>query len=518
MQFNLCLSCGVPFLPFEDHLIDVSKLGNLSLMYIQKLVMNSEYAKKKFVHPIFTTKPNNCHMVHVSHHAHALEFMQKRDDVDLQNTLPNHDDGLFPFYRTPGGKNKNPTGAFWVKPTQRIDFEELFDYVSNMEYVSDKGLNLRQTFECCEGCNHTMTMKFWFKHILYNNAQPLIQREVISLRKMNTNGLELEHSENWRYTLDGVIRTFPRGDEQEDDALGAAVAYYLHMCLFDGEKMDQEKKNLYQFLCWNILQIACLLCEYKIGPENNKKQKKNQLFKSHVGTIELYISYFFWNMLRFEEGQISRMAFEEWHMIYFWDIKNCRGFFVDQLESAFGKMIVDFFDEDIYDKDSLSLVIYVHDTLYEIYENLIRPLNNFLNGRECGAKIYHYFLESDNLMQIRELNNKAAGRNLDTYLKVVGVDALFFRLIDTCRDLNEEILDKLKSFRTSWQLLEVRNVSKNRHMGKERSKAEIEYYMCKVSRPPRYFPSDHDELEKLMRKKQCSPWVAALCLRQLGAF
>lgn len=524
MQFNLCLSCGVPFLPVAEDYIDFDSVGNLSVLYFQKHVRRSEAVAANVENPVFSSKKCAAHIIHESHHAHALAFMsERREDADLREALPDTRDGVFPFVRAPKSKSKHETlGAFWASPdnTHRIKFDKLSKYLTKHDINEGYHLDFGQKCNCCRGCNMTMTMEFWFRYHLYNpdNLGGLIPQDVITVVKLRNVGSD--HDPAWRFAANRDQYTFPsRPWSRARDAMAAAVAYYLHMCLpFNDSpvKSVPAKKALYQTLCWTLLEIACLISEYRIGPENNRDHKKRQCLKSHVGTIELYISYFCWRLYGSTMQELLDVNFETWHQMYFWDAAGCDKLFPGR---RFGRLIVDEFGGNVTQMTSAALLEYVFERVWSIFRKL-KPMARLLAGdyEHVPANVGLYFVMPANVDAIYTLARGAYEPSFDSFASCVGIHAMLGRLVDTCRDFDEETRALLASFVRSWRNAEIAAVAKAQYGGKESDRARVDYLLCGLLDPPKQYPGSRGELAEILKGHKCSAWAAVLPLHQMGAF
>jgi len=510
----------------SDEYIDFDSVGNLSILYFQKHVRRSEAMMASVVNPLFSSQKFAAHVIHKSHHADALEFMSaNREDRDLAELEPTDPAGVFPFFRSPTTANRQALGAFWGTPSQeqRFKFEELAAFVENAALTSGYVLDVDQTVDCCRGCNMTMTMEFWFRYHLYNpaNAARLIPADAITVVKMNVTGRHVRDDwSRWRFAVNRENYTFPSDEWSKGrDAMAAAVAYYLHACLpFDESEVKTlpEKKRLYLSLCWTVLEIACLLCELKIGPESKGTKKKRQCPKSHVGAIELYVSHFCWRLYTMTRPALMLFGFERWHQIYFCEAVGCKELFPRR---QFGQLIVDEFAGDVSLMTSRKLLRFTFKKVWSIFQAL-EPLADFLCARyeRIPPNVGLYFLNPDSLEAVYTLANGGHEPSFDSYASCLGVDALLSRLLDTCRDFDEETRALLASFRTSWRNAEIAAVSRAQYGGREASRARVDYLLCRVLDPPEGYPASREELAKILRGPKCSAWAAVLPLHQMGAF
>lgn len=163
-QCGLCLSCGAPFLPIAEDMINYDSLGNISVFYFQRMVANNRDMKHKIVKPTFTGPIDKSHIIHVSHHRTALEGMERwaRSRYDAKMTLE--------YKRSPKGKRPVSQKAFWrvaVQDDERVKLKPLVDYMLNENFARHVySPNYERTVECCKPCNAVMTMRFWYTYHL----------------------------------------------------------------------------------------------------------------------------------------------------------------------------------------------------------------------------------------------------------------------------------------------------------------------------------------------------------------
>ena len=319
-QAGLCLACGAPFCPKPTDEINAEGLGNMSLAYIQRQVRISKDAMTKIEHPSFYSVQEGAHIIHETHHKIAVLIMaRERDDVNLTNTDVVDRDGAFPFMLTPGSKRSTPLTARWGKPggDVRIKLTRLLEMCTEID-IKEEWNDMTRDYSilvgCCKSCNSTMTMEYWFRYHLYadkegneSNPERVLPDEPITIYQIEqTRNKRLDQFREWTSDDSNEWGTFPNHNTPQNKSMMApAVAYYLHLCLpfeDDHEIHSEEKmqnKTLYVEMCWVVLEITCLMCEYwrGSGDKENKhgsSKKRNQSHKSQLGAIELYFGYFCW--------------------------------------------------------------------------------------------------------------------------------------------------------------------------------------------------------------------------------
>lgn len=157
-QCGLCLSCGAPFLPAGEDMVAYDRLGNISVFYFQKLVRNNHVMQQSIRKPTFCAKGHQSHILHKTHHRHAVEYSTKQP----------RQDGLFPFLRNPTGKTPTPLLADFDYPDDKdcIKFTKLDSVLFKIETDGEFPIDYNRMVFCCSDCNHTMTMEFWFRYHL----------------------------------------------------------------------------------------------------------------------------------------------------------------------------------------------------------------------------------------------------------------------------------------------------------------------------------------------------------------
>jgi hypothetical protein len=293
----------------------------MSLAYIHRQVRINKDAMTKIEHPAFYGVQEASHIIHKTHHRGAVKIIALyRDDEDLTNPDADSADGMFPFIVTPESKNnKRPVLAEWSRPSidERLKFTKLVELCTEIQSTGrdvDMTNDYTLMIGCCKSCNSTMTMEFWFRYHLFadeedpnaGNPNRIIRGSPIYLRNVRITGGIQNLDDYNKWTANSDIGNFPSNDTPGNkNYMAPAVAYYLHMCLpYDrGHALHTEgkalNKVLYVEMCWVVLEITCLMCEYwrGSGDKENKQgssKKRNQSHKSPLGAIELYFGYFCW--------------------------------------------------------------------------------------------------------------------------------------------------------------------------------------------------------------------------------
>lgn len=133
-QCGLCLSCGTPFLPIAEDMVNYDSLGNISLLYLNRRVRNDPVLQRRIRHPSITAKGDSSHVVHASHHEPAVRVMSLYCEKDFA-ALRLMD---FPFVRAPRGAHPTPLIAQWKvarRARDRVDMTQLADFVAGLADV-----------------------------------------------------------------------------------------------------------------------------------------------------------------------------------------------------------------------------------------------------------------------------------------------------------------------------------------------------------------------------------------------
>ena len=160
---GLCLSCGAPFIPIGEDMVEYDRLGNISIFYLQKMTRRDPVMLATIKKPTFCSGPHSAHILHKSHHYQAVHFMAESRIVS-----PREDD-LFPFIRAPTGKKPQRLLAAWELSSDGSDvlsFPALADWIASLETDGNQPADYLQEVQCCKDCNNSMTMEFWFRYHL----------------------------------------------------------------------------------------------------------------------------------------------------------------------------------------------------------------------------------------------------------------------------------------------------------------------------------------------------------------
>lgn len=169
---GLCLSCGAPFIPIGEDMVEYDRLGNISIFYLQKKTRTNPMMQATIKKPTFCSGPHSAHILHKHHHYNAVHFMAETN-IDDHRT-----DGFFPFIRAPTGTKPQRLMAEWgaIPDETMLRFPDLLNLITGLETDGGQPSDYLQEVQCCKDCNHSMTMEFWFRYHLY--VHPTISRAV----------------------------------------------------------------------------------------------------------------------------------------------------------------------------------------------------------------------------------------------------------------------------------------------------------------------------------------------------
>lgn len=409
-QCSLCLSCGAPFLPIGEDVVEYDSLGNISVFYFQKLVKNNEIIRRTVERPTFANKADASHVFHKAHHRHAVEYIAEKDA---------RPDGLFPFLRSPAGKNPKPMLAQFTGPGDDslcVDSKPLCDLIAPMVADGVEATDYNLVVACCNDCNTTMTMRFWFQFHLcvgsQRNPSCMIPDQSIEVYHADGNR-KLERGNNW--TQGALENRYPLAEfSGKHDVLTAALGYYLQfLCSAAYTRVldavgKEEHRKLYLHMCWVVLEVTCLLCEYWRGSgdaEQKPRQtkKRNRCCKSPLGAAELYFSYFCWRIAGFKHANLRALDFPAWHQFYMWYAGDCLALFPREEGEIRTRLIADRLSPDDMYAGSRDLVSAVLKNMTRVLNEHIMKLAQHVAGASLSTSLTRYFLPRKHLQDLRAL-------------------------------------------------------------------------------------------------------------------
>jgi hypothetical protein len=290
------------------------------------------------------------------------------------------------------------------------------------------------------------------------------------------------------------------------DYASAYIAYFLHLCLpvnlpplplpSQAHKNEVDKRNMFTRLCWIILQITCLVCEYKRGAQN--KGKFNCTSKSIIGAIELYISQFAWLVSCYKDPALQGLTFVRWHQYYFCD-------FAAWILHETNFLVADKVIPTNFMDTSKNLVQHICHYTCKIYNQYFNMMSNIISGRNTipiPAFCKEHFLYLHEMRRLENICNRALPQNFDSLIQHIGIRALWARVLYTCRDYPNKIQYKMKEFMIVWLNAEVTNVMNFHKVSYEKA---LNIYDFQCNNP-------------LAPSRVRGVWASVMDLKRQGAF
>ena len=424
-QCGLCLSCGAPFLPMGEDVVEYDKLGNISVFYFQKLVRTSEVLRKTVGKPTFCSKPQEAHLLHETHHQHAVMYT-----VDKAADGHHVHEEEFPFMRNPTGSSAEALFARWQNPgaADVLDMKPLADFISGLSTQGELVPDYDNKPRCCHDCNSTMTMRFWFDYHLTGaadgNASKIIPNNSFTVFQADTRGNGNNKIEKYpEWTRGAPEGTYPKpSTSREKQIIGAALGFYLdYSCrplntpgLADLGAAGYDKGQhyaLYLHMCWVVLEVTCLLSEYWRGSgdaeQSSRTIKHNQCLKTPLGAAELYFSYFCWRIVCFRYETVRGLSFQSWHQIYMWYASDCETLFPREDHFWASKLMADRIAPDDMYMGSRVLVETVARNMTTVLKDNIMKLGRHLSGAK-DVHLERYFVPRKYLQDLTILMHRQA--------------------------------------------------------------------------------------------------------------
>lgn len=434
-QSDLCLSCGVPFMPSADQVEFFKHKGNLSILYLNVEFQQNRDLQRTHKILKFTSESHASHVFHASHHIAAIHYMTQRHRGDSPLTwpagiagfrrLPNAFNAAFAYIVPPKGVNPQPYAATWAAPPTRLNYRPLLRRILNIAWRHGNrdallGQNLTERHAICAGCNFIMTQEANMKYhlgitqtALQNPYGGIITGQPLRIRPVNNNGARVENAYgNWDIDMAAnAERNSP--SRTANDFLTPHIAYYLHMCLprgpvnpFHIPGSGNSARRLYLELSWIILTIACVATLI----EDGKRYGDGRLShgpQQHLGVLDFYVSYFFWRLIEFEHTERVRhvgLDFIQWHQKYYWEAVHCKALFSSNTGAACN--FIGFLAYGTTHQNSSAFVQEICDRLMRLYAGPLQPLVLFVSGQQQGlpSEIRDYFVP---LRTMRELRNRS---------------------------------------------------------------------------------------------------------------
>ena len=186
--------------------------------------------------------------------------------------------------------------ASWesVQKKDRIDLSSLWKLFADELTIPDEVHDIplfsweeNMTVPTCTDCNMCMTSEFWFRFHLYTsrsiNPTRILPDDVIKIWPVQADaGHEQDFanaSTHWHKQAPLPSR-YPTAEySRTHDYFSAYIVYYLQLCFPHDAKRNTANMNVPQYnhmrkvfakCAWLAMQITCLVCQYKLGAENNR--------------------------------------------------------------------------------------------------------------------------------------------------------------------------------------------------------------------------------------------------------
>ena len=534
--FNLCLSCGTPFLPDVNDVLGTHNVATLSMLYFERAVRKKPEMRDKYISktstPHFCTEKQNGHIIHKSYHEPAVRFVVREhpnNDIVKQMKFD---------IRPTSVKNAKTMYAKWNRrPTasqkQRIVLGELSKYMEEgymkAQSTDIDDLDLSETVPVCHDCNSVMTMKSRFAYLLSQDENPLVPLHAITVSESDTF--------NRPSTLDVLLKTDV--GTRETDFLTPLLAYYMHLCfpedsVIRANEINSRRKVFFQthaVLAWTVLQITCLVREYRYGSLDDKDGKFRTAPKTLFGLVELYAAYYGYVLSKFLYDHFSaNIDFKKWHQMYIWDIPG------SPIYEKMGTRSI--FDDVMPAQNIIDPKLQVQDiaqrllVCYRIHmEPLAVMISRYDRGFHAAADmdlIRAHFVSLDDIPQIIMLQQKADPvNNVDEQIRQVGIRCIWIRVLYIHYKLQSTpaaLLDIMTDFINRFVTLEVERLQRRmRRENKDIIKIEDDFEDM-----PAWGKTDHAQeqaneaykgfiVNPLDKKTMRGVWASVLDLWSAGA-
>jgi hypothetical protein len=398
LQCGLCLSCGAPFAFKSQEISFFTRVGNLSVLFLNEECRRNPTLNSKYENPKFASKMQESHIIHRAHHQAAVRYMTKHHSGDDAPKWPvgggpiPDQNGPMPYFKAETGKT-GPEVAVWKRPTdaQRVKLPKLVKFFADFATARARTMdqNLDETFKICEGCNGIMTNLSMSRYLLgcntvsENNPAPIIEQgsRPVSLRKANAQGVDLPNAFGlWTYDGLGGITRSPT--QMSQDPLSPFVAYYLHLCLpyqasaADLPWMTAAVRLAYVEITWLLFMVACTVTVIEGGKFHGVKPSSGP--QQHYGVLDVYVSHVVWRLAVYEFGRTIVPDFVQWHQKYFWEAIRLRGF------RTSGVTTVGLFACPDARMPSKDLIAGICEGIMTLYHEQLRPLILVVVGQPAG--------------------------------------------------------------------------------------------------------------------------------------
>lgn len=440
--FGLCLCCGVPFKPVIEDCFDYSKNGGCIIIARLERMLALDQRVTSMMHENktmnFSNNKHAAHLMHKSHHMPALKFCIERGT--------NNSEMWYPFDVSPTTvKRKQMFARLKLTPDRHV-LSNLYNYIDQLEPLgSGMVWEYELTVDACIDCNVSMTCEFWYRYLLYgNNPNRIIPSAVIDISK-TTNG-----------SRDPRVDKYPTDAyDRKNDYMSAYIAFFLRMCL-PSSRLDSHKqlaRQVYFKCCWLVLQVTCLICEYKNGTGNKGKWSHHP--KSLLGAIELYVSYFGWTINCYQYPLLQeRITFARWHQMYVWDLPNSKLFLDRNIQMLYSAILL-----EATPSAPLDLVKRVADKMLNAHLDFLDPLGKMIAGINNEVEIITHFIHMSDWDWVDKQAKNTVNDNLDEMLTRLGVRVMWSRVTNLSeKDMPESVIKVMKEFMKARQDLEQNNI------------------------------------------------------------
>lgn len=521
---DTCLACGCPFTPSNDAIAArYNKTAVRIMQYNQEYERNETLVNtimKKSKTPHFCNVKEMGHLLHRSSHTEAVRFM-------MQQELTNNTQVEMKFINKNNKRDKNMWAVWTVNEQQKIPsrllHEHLLDPRNFNRLQTHLAINTNTTVAVCRDCNVVMTMLFWFRYHLYTgmdiNPERLIPTDRIAIHRDNANN------------VGNIIQQYPKDEfHRGSDMFTPCIAYFLNLCqprfspgynaLHDMHKQALTKLNV--MLSWLTMEILCLYCEYYRGTEDKGLMPCSP--KCLIGVIEMYISYWCWNLAAFKFRNLhARLTFEEWHRFYVWDMSGNPTFRDSNAMSLFHEVRLRNFN-----RPSIDAFKNLADKLFRCYEIHFRLLplmiindpmlltspNLSQESKALIARLQEHYIETTEIDTVLAMYRNSEFEHFNYMVRALGARAMWTRAFYLhviaqsypaylIREMQRMIYDGIKhELKNVVRRLDPTAISERKEMVWRQ--ARIEYERCLLSR-------SNGALQKGM-------WKTCIALSRIGAF
>lgn len=477
LQFGLCMCCGVGFTPDVDNFVQdphdtCMMIGKIQWETKRDTALLELIKKEKKPSIGFCNIKHAAHLIHRTHHLPCVKYA-------IEHLCHNKDVKKYPLIINGRGHAERSFEAEWKNPEKRVDLGSLIHLITDLGLPNFPNINweFNMTVDTCKDCNMVMTMEYWYRYHLYTSdtehSEKLVPNEVIKISTVNQ-----EHAapRGGAVRIPGInnreqakVGNYPKKEyKNTEDFFPVFVGYYLQMVLPKDMKKITPKnlnrtyvkhaKGTFIKCAWIILQVGCLICEYRHGSENSKQWNQNP--KSILGAIELYMSYFAWSLLVYKFGRLqTEMTFAQFHQLYVWDFPHGPSF-----QRLKVKMLYQDLTPLAIESDSANFLKTVCNLMVTSFNEHFLQLGYYLVGYPDPSVdiLRNHFVPREHIQIIRELANRATANNIDSMVQQVGIRPLWHRVTRLCVHCNQTIKDMLVNFMYDMEDKEIQLMASRR--------------------------------------------------------